>query len=171
MSLAGRVDHHGGFFRGEIHLGENGSGVRRQEFRVFNPCLLYTSKLAAEGQVEAEVFAQSAQCAQKMTKSNKPYLDVSFADAEGTMGLKVWAVSYTHLDVYKRQVVPGGINVAGVQADAQLFFQVHALNDGGQFRRLLLRAFPQIRPFQGLFIIHAHGAIVTYAALDVYKRQ
>ena len=30
-------------------------------------------------------------------------------------------------------VVPGGINVAGVQADAQLFFQVHALNDGGQF--------------------------------------
>ena len=28
-SLAGRVDYHGGFFRGEIHLGENGSGVRR----------------------------------------------------------------------------------------------------------------------------------------------
>ena len=31
-----------------------------------------------------------AQCAQKMNKGNKPYLDVSFADAEGTMGLKVW---------------------------------------------------------------------------------
>ena len=25
-----------------------------------------------------------------MTKSNKPYLDVTFADAEGTRGLKVW---------------------------------------------------------------------------------
>ena len=32
----GRVDHHGGFFRGEIHPGENGPGVRRQEFRVFD---------------------------------------------------------------------------------------------------------------------------------------
>lgn len=52
--------------------------------------LMELGKLAAEGQVEAEVFAQIAQCAQKMTKSNKPYLDVSFADAEGTMGLKVW---------------------------------------------------------------------------------
>ena len=50
--------------------------------------LMELGKLAAEGQVEAEVFAQIAQCAQKMT--NKPYLDVSFADAEGTMGLKVW---------------------------------------------------------------------------------
>lgn len=52
--------------------------------------LMELGKLAAEGQVEAEVFAQIAQCAQKMTKGNKPYLDVSFADAEGTMGLKVW---------------------------------------------------------------------------------
>ena len=48
--------------------------------------LMELGKLAAEGQVEAEVFAQIAQCAQKMTKGNKPYLDVSFADAEGTMG-------------------------------------------------------------------------------------
>ena len=52
--------------------------------------LMELGKLAAEGQIEAEVFAQIAQCAQKMTKGNKPYLDVSFADAEGTMGLKVW---------------------------------------------------------------------------------
>jgi len=52
--------------------------------------LMELGKLAAEGQLEAEVFAQIAQCAQKMTKGNKPYLDVSFADAEGTMGLKVW---------------------------------------------------------------------------------
>ena len=51
--------------------------------------LMELGKLAAEGQVDAEVFAQIAQCAQKMTKGNKPYLDVSFADAE--------AVSYTHL--------------------------------------------------------------------------
>ena len=77
--------------------------------------LMELGKMAAEGQVEAEVFAQIAQCEQKMTKGNKPYLDVSFADAEGTMGLK--AVSYTHLDVYKRQgrqqkssreIIPGG---------------------------------------------------------------
>ena len=40
--------------------------------------LMELGKLAAEGQVEAEVFAQIAQCAQKMTKGNKPYLDVSF---------------------------------------------------------------------------------------------
>lgn len=52
--------------------------------------LMELGKLAAEGQVEAEVFAQISQCAQKLTKSNKPYLDVTFADAEGSMGLKVW---------------------------------------------------------------------------------
>ena len=52
--------------------------------------LMELGKLAAEGQTEAEVFAQISQCAQKLTKSNKPYLDVTFADAEGTMGLKVW---------------------------------------------------------------------------------
>lgn len=52
--------------------------------------LMELGKLAQDGQVEAEVFAQIAQCSQKMTKGNKPYLDVTFADAEGSMGLKVW---------------------------------------------------------------------------------
>ena len=59
-------------------------------YRMEQVSLMELAKLAAEGQVEAEAFAQVAQCAQKMTKSNKPYLDVTFADAEGTMGLKVW---------------------------------------------------------------------------------
>lgn len=45
--------------------------------------LMELGKLAAEGQVEAEVFAQIAQCAQKMTKSNKPYLDVSLPMRKG----------------------------------------------------------------------------------------
>ena len=39
--------------------------------------LMELGKLAAEGQTEAEVFAQISQCAQKLTKSNKPYLDVT----------------------------------------------------------------------------------------------
>ncbi len=47
-------------------------------------------KLAGDGPVEAEVFAQISQCAQKLTKGGKPYLDMLFAGAEGTMGLKVW---------------------------------------------------------------------------------
>ncbi len=47
-------------------------------------------KLAGDGPVEATVFAQIAQCSQKLTKGGKPYLDVVFASAEGTMGLKVW---------------------------------------------------------------------------------
>ena len=34
--------------------------------------LMELGKLAAEGQTEAEVFAQISQCAQKLTKSNKP---------------------------------------------------------------------------------------------------
>ena len=63
-------------------------GKRGKMARMEQVSLMELGKLAAEGQVEAEVFAQIAQCAQKMTKSNKPYLDVSFADAEGTMGLK-----------------------------------------------------------------------------------
>lgn len=45
--------------------------------------LMELGKLAAEGQIEAEVFAQIAQCAQKMTKGNKPYLDVSLPMRKG----------------------------------------------------------------------------------------
>ncbi len=52
--------------------------------------LMELVKLAGDGPVEAAVFAQIAQCSQKLTKGGKPYLDVVFASAEGTMGLKVW---------------------------------------------------------------------------------
>ena len=42
--------------------------------------LMELGKLAAEGQVEAEVFAQIDKCAQKMNKGNKTYLEVYFED-------------------------------------------------------------------------------------------
>lgn len=45
---------------------------------------------AAQAPATGEVLAQVAQIQQKTTKTNKPYLELSFADAEGTLSVKVW---------------------------------------------------------------------------------
>ena len=48
------------------------------------------NQLPQDCPVESEVFAQIAQRSKKTTRTNKPYLDVVFADAEATVSIKVW---------------------------------------------------------------------------------
>lgn len=45
---------------------------------------------AAQTAATGEVLVQVAQVQQKTTKTNKPYLELSFADTEGTFSVKVW---------------------------------------------------------------------------------
>lgn len=47
-------------------------------------------QLPQEAPESAEIHAQLTQCSRKMTRNNKPYLDVTLADGEETISFKVW---------------------------------------------------------------------------------
>lgn len=46
--------------------------------------------LPADSPIAAEIRVQLTQCLKKTTRNNKPYLDVTLADGEQTITLKVW---------------------------------------------------------------------------------
>lgn len=52
--------------------------------------LLELNQLMESGITDAEVHVQITQCQQRLTKNNKPYLEVLAADTTGTLNLKVW---------------------------------------------------------------------------------
>lgn len=89
--------------------------------------LMELMKLAAEGVTEAETFAQLTQRLSKTTKTNKPYLDVTFAAAEGNMSIKVWADKAWFPDIAS---LPIGSFVAlsGQWAKGQFGMEVAELN-------------------------------------------
>ena len=68
--------------------------------------------------------------------------------------LRVGAVSYTHLDVYKRQNAPGAVNARPYQLGTQFLGLQHILGR-----------------FSGIHHMQAGHEPVSYTHLDVYKRQ
>lgn len=53
--------------------------------------ILELSQLTESGIADAELHVQITQCQQRLTKNNKPYLEVTAADTTGTLNFKIWA--------------------------------------------------------------------------------
>ena len=52
--------------------------------------IIHLKNTAAEGVIQGDVYVQLAQKVTKTTKTGKPYLELTFADASDNMAIKVW---------------------------------------------------------------------------------
>lgn len=67
----------------------------------YNHCVLYDSIIhlkntVAEGMTQGSIAVQLTQKVTKTTKTGKPYLELTFADAQDNMTIKVWDNEYWH---------------------------------------------------------------------------
>lgn len=68
----------------------------RYNYRVLYDSIIHLKNIAAEGATQGSIAIQLTKKITKTTKTGKPFLELTFADAHDSMTIKVWDNEYWH---------------------------------------------------------------------------